>query len=196
MISYKNSKTLHIELADEFPRNNYPEIALNHYKQLLVEEFTFARNDILFIIHLNNNLGTVYEDIDNNEQALQNYQQALELCITYFIINRELLVVTHHNIAIAYQNLNNMNESRSQLQCALTTVTSPNGQYYTTEIKVLRALALSYEKTTDEWASVAHFFQRMLDLYLRHAPNHPIVSKVRNAVSNAENKINRSLPTL
>ncbi|CAF3407813.1 unnamed protein product [Rotaria socialis] len=150
----KNSKTLHIELADEFRRN-----------------------------------------IDNNEQALQHYQHALEFCITYFITHRELLTATHHNIAIAYQNLDNMDESRSHLQCALTAVTLRNGKYYTTEIKVLKALALSYEKP-NKWASVAHFFQRILDLPLRHTPNHPIVSKIRNALSNAENKINKSLPTL
>ncbi|CAM4909349.1 unnamed protein product [Rotaria socialis] len=104
-------------------------------------------------------------------------------------------LATHHNIAIAYQNLDNMDESRSHLQCALTAVTLRNGKYYTTEIKVLKALALSYEKP-NEWASVAHFFQRILDLPLRHTPNHPIVSKIRNALSNAENKINKSLPTL
>ena len=67
----KERRTLHIEIADEFQRSNYPKGALDHYEELLTRESVFATNDIRFALRLCNHVGTVYEDIDDNEQALK-----------------------------------------------------------------------------------------------------------------------------
>ncbi|CAF1118036.1 unnamed protein product [Adineta steineri] len=161
----QENKELYLIIIDNILQTRHFDIALEHYRRLLNEE---ADTRSQFAGKLHNNLGVVYDYMENDLLALKHYREAL-FCYDNLpdtFVNQ--LSIIHYNIAVILNNLADYEGSRSSLYKTLNILSDHD---YELRSKCHCLLGEIYEKSSNWMYARKHFFKAIE--FATQANSHP-----------------------
>jgi tetratricopeptide (TPR) repeat protein len=161
----EKNKDLYSLIIDGFSHSNHFDVAIEHYTRLLNEETNIQS---LFAGKLHNNLGVVYDYMENDLMALKHYTAALTCYDSRPDIFKNQMVIIHYNIAVILNNLTDYENARLSLYKSLK-IANENDYKFLGKCHYL--FGETYEKTNN-WVCAREHFHEAIELATR-ANSHP-----------------------
>ena len=155
------NKQLYCDIIDSLWRYKHSDIAIEHYQRLLYEE---TNHHSVFAGKLNNNLGVIYDHMENDLLALKHYTAALD-CYENHISSAFMkeIAIIQYNIAVILNNLQNYDTARVYLNKSLDHLTELECDI---RAQCYYLLGETYEKTED-WICARQYFNGARELSMK-----------------------------
>ena len=156
----EQNKDLYANIIDSFWRCKFSDIAIEHYKRLLQEE---TNEHSVFAGKINNNLGVIYDHLENDILALDHYKTALFSYEKYSNIYTKEIAIIYHNIAVIFNNLKDYDAARFHGNKSLNSLTELD---YDIRARCYFQLGETYENCMD-WTHAQQHFNEALELSMK-----------------------------
>ena len=180
------------ELADRCRATGYITYAVCCYTWLLDNQpaSNDPKLDQLHKSRLHNNLAACYQDLNDNEKALSQYQLSLNI-LTYGVLNQSSLqiAIVHYNIALIHAEFKELHKARKHFHKSLSCFSKQSQDNSSIlDIKIYIGLTKIYEQWND-WGMVRNYYQRIVDQLRQDSADISIIAKYETYLQRAMDNI-------